>query len=99
MEVHRLGVDDRQDDSGADSAVRADRAEDMNRAMPIVAHHRRTRADRCPDIFDRAFLPDPGFVLEPHLDRLTGRSCRQGVTAQAAEFFLKSSCATASFFG
>jgi len=41
MVVHRLGVDEGHDDRGADAAGRADRTEDMNRAMPIIAHHRR----------------------------------------------------------
>lgn len=39
--VHRLGVDRRHDDRGPDASGWADRAEDMNGAMPIIAYHRR----------------------------------------------------------
>jgi hypothetical protein len=49
----------------------------------------------------RAFLPHAGFVAEPYFDRFAGggRARQQRVLDQAGEFFLKSSCAAASFFG
>jgi hypothetical protein len=97
--VHRLGVDDGHDDCRTDAAGRADRAEDVNRAMSVIAHHWRARADRRPDIFDRPLLSDPGFILKPHLDVFAGRRGRQSFLAQVVEVFLKASCAAASFCG
>jgi hypothetical protein len=44
-------------------------------------------------------LVDPGFVLEPDLDRLAGGCGRQDVGDQIGEVFLNASCAAASFFG
>ena len=99
MLIHRLDVHPRHDDRCTDATCRANRAEDVNRIMAIVAHHRRARSDRCPDIFNRTFLADPGFVLEPDFNRLAGHPGRQNIQAQAREVFLKAACAARSFFG
>ena len=39
--VHRRGVDRRHDDRGPDASGWADRAEETNGVMPIIAYHRR----------------------------------------------------------
>ncbi|OYV86580.1 MAG: hypothetical protein B7Z73_11520 [Planctomycetia bacterium 21-64-5] len=52
MLVHRFGVDAWHDDGSADATRRTDGAEDVNGIVPVVAHHRRTRADRRPNRFD-----------------------------------------------
>jgi hypothetical protein len=87
MFVHGLDIDGGHDDGGADAAGRADRAEQMDGVMTVVAHHRRARADRCPDIGDRALLADPGFILKPYLDRLAGGRSRQCLAYQGSEVF------------
>ena len=37
--------------------------------MPIIAHHQRSRTDRCPDIAVRSLLADRCLVLEPDFYR------------------------------
>jgi hypothetical protein len=32
--------------------------------MPVVAHHRKARTDRCPDTFQASLMARPGVVLE-----------------------------------
>jgi len=59
-EAERLGVQ-LQDGHGA---------EQVGGRMAVVAHHGWTRTDRCPNVFQPAFLADPCFVLEPDLNRL-----------------------------
>src|ERR1700726_2442716 len=99
MLVHGLGIDGGHDDGGTDAAGRADRAEQMHGVMPIVAHHQRPRANRCPDIGVSSLLADPGFILEPNLYGRAGDRRGERVPHQAVEVFLKASCASASFFG
>jgi hypothetical protein len=70
---HGFGVDRRHDDGGADASLGTDGAEQVHRIMAVVAHHRRARADRSPDIGMPAFLTHSGLILEPHLDRLARR--------------------------
>lgn len=77
MLAHRLAVDRRHDDGRAHPSRGADGAKQVHAVVAIVAHHRRARADRCPDIGVPALLPHPGLVLEPHLDRLAGGCLRQ----------------------
>ena len=60
---HCFGIDARHDDRGADLARMADGAEQICRVMAVVAHHGWTRTDRCPNVFQAAFLADPCFVL------------------------------------
>jgi len=42
VEVHALGIGGRRDHRRADSARRADRAEDIGRVMAVIADHGRT---------------------------------------------------------
>src|SRR5271165_1601802 len=99
MLVHRFSVHGRHDDGSANAAGWADGAEDVNGIVPVAAHHRRARADRRPDGFDGAFLPDPGFIREPYLKRLALSRSWQSFYCQAAKFFLNSSCAAKSCLG
>ena len=69
QDVHRLGRGPRQDDSDAGIAVRADGAEEVGRLETMVANRPGTGAGRRPAPGQRAFLTDPGLVLEPDLQR------------------------------
>jgi len=89
MFTHCFAVGRWHDDCRTHRARRANRAEQIDRVMPVIPHHRRTRADRCPNIFEAAFLADPGFVLEPNLDRFSGCRGGQGLFYKVGEFFLK----------
>jgi hypothetical protein len=46
----------------------------MGGVVAIIPHHQRPRANLSPDIGMPAFLPDPGFILEPDLNRLAGEA-------------------------
>src|SRR5580658_2458913 len=97
--VHRFGVDRRHYDGGTDGALGTNGTEEVDGVMAVVAHHRRARTDRCPDIGVSSLLTDSGLILEPDLDRLAGGGLRQGLGDQAAKVFLKAACAAGSFLG
>src|SRR5580658_947461 len=97
--IHRLSIDTGHDDCCTNCPCVADRAEKVDGVMAVVAHHRGTRADRCPDILQRPLLPHSSFILKPHLDRFASGRSRQRLSYQAGEVFLKVSWAAASFFG
>jgi hypothetical protein len=101
MLAHGFAVDRRHDDRGANCASRAQRAEQVCGVAAIVPYRPWTRADRRPNIFQCSLLPDPGFILEPDLDRPPGGggAAEQGVLYQAGKFFLKATSASGSFFG
>src|ERR1700674_3345673 len=67
--------------------------------MSVIAYHQRARADRSPNISQRALLTHAGFILEPDLDRRTRGGAKKCVLHQASEVFLKVSWAARSVFG
>jgi hypothetical protein len=67
--------------------------------MAVIPHRPRARANGRPDILQCSFLPDPGFILKPDLDRFTRRRGGQCFLYQAGEVFLKATSASRSFFG
>ncbi len=99
VQVHAFHVGGWRDDRRADTACRTDRAKDVGGVVAVVAQHRRTQTDRRPDITERAFLPDPGLILEPDLHRRGRGAAVQGLLQAGTEVFLKASCAAASFLG
>ncbi len=99
MDAHCLAADPRHDDGGADGPLRADRAEQIGRVMPVVANRRRAGAAQPPDVGQRALLADFGFILKPNLDLFARRCRRQDLGYTGGEVFLKAACASASFFG
>jgi hypothetical protein len=99
VHAHDFATDPRHHHSRADSSFRANRSEQPGRVVPIVAHHRRTRASFGPDVAQRSLLADTGFVLEPYLDRLASRVQRQRLGYKRGEVFLKASCASRSRLG
>jgi hypothetical protein len=96
---HRFAVDRRHDDGGADAALRADGTEQVDGVMAVVAHRRRSRTARRPDIGQGALLANAGLVGKPDLERFAGRCGRDRRGDQAGEIFLKMSYAAASVFG
>ncbi len=99
MDCHGLAADPGHDNCGADGAIRTDRAEDVGGVVTVVAHRRRSGATRRPQIRQGALLADPGFILEPDLDRFSSRLRRQDLGYLGSEVFLKAACASASFLG
>ena len=96
---HRLATNRRHDDGSANAALGTHRAEDISRVMVVIANRRRSRATSRPDIGQRAFLTDTGFIAKPDLQRLAGGRGGHHLGQQAGESRLNASCAAASFFG
>ena len=99
MLVHGSGVGGRHDDGGADAALGADRAKQVDGGMAVVAHHERSRPHRGPDVGVSALLADPGLVLEPDLYGRGGGAGEQRFSDQIGKVFLNVSWAAASVFG
>ena len=99
MQAHCLGIDAARHQSGTDPAFCADRAEQPDRPMALVAQPRWSGAAPGPYVGKRSFLPDPCFILKPHLDRLVFGAGRQQRVQVRRETFLKSSCARGACLG
>ena len=63
MQIGAFRVGCRSDDRCPYRAGWTDGTKDIGGVVTVIAHHRRTRTNGCPDIAERAFLPDPGFVF------------------------------------
>ncbi len=99
MQIGAFRVGCRGDDRRTHCAGRADGTEDVGGVVAVIPHHRRTRTNGRPDIAERAFLPDPGFVLKPYLDGCSGSTGAKCFLQSRTEVFLKASCAARSFLG
>ena len=67
VQVHGLRVAARQDETGALTLSRADRAEDVGRGRALVLRRARSRAALGPTTGDLVFLADTRLVGEPDL--------------------------------
>ena len=76
-----------QDEGGALGRGRADGAEDIGRAGPLVAWSCGPRPATRPAAGDLVLLPDPGFVLEPDFYRLAGGITRRNLRHIHGEVF------------
>ena len=70
VEIHHLGVGERQHQRGPDAAGRADRTEDIGPIVALIAGGRGPRAALGPDPGQGSLLADAGLVLPPELKRL-----------------------------
>src|SRR5271166_3572747 len=99
MQIHRLGVGIRQDQSRADIATRTDGAENVGPFAALIARRGRTAAAFGPNAGQRALLPNPSFILPPEFDRLVARMLGDCGFDQIGEVFLCASCAAGSCCG
>ncbi len=67
MKLHGFGVAERENESGASSAFRANRAEQIGRLRALIMRGAGTRALPGPTIGELVLLADPHLVLEPDL--------------------------------
>ncbi len=65
MQVHRLGVDERQHEGGADPPGGTDGAEQIGPAVTLIARCARAATLVRPDVGQAALLSDPGLILPP----------------------------------
>jgi len=84
VQVHRLAVGHRQDQSHSGIARGADCSEQISPIVALVAGCARSAAALGPNPSQCALLADPGFILPPKLDRLTARVRRDDL---AGKFF------------
>ena len=71
--LHGAGVASGQDQGGAGTSCRTDRAEDVGRLGTLVMRRPRSRSPARPAPGDLVLLADPGLVLEPQLYGRAGR--------------------------
>jgi len=106
MFVHGLGAGVGRDHGGAHAAVGAEGAEDLGGDAPDVARHRRTEADRGPDV-GAAAVParasslgsSPRAGLEPDFHRARGGRPTERRVDQGGEVFLKAAPASGLSWG
>ena len=99
MQVHGLGVDLRQHESGGFLGLGAGGSEEVGRLVALIAGLPRPAAAARPLSGQLALLADPGFVLEPDLDPLPRRFLADGGNDQLGQFFLNSACASGADLG
>lgn len=93
VQTHRGSVAKWQDETGAGSLCRADRAEDIGRARALIVRRRRPRSTPGPSSGDLVLLADPGFVLKPYLYGLARRVLLGDLLQAGGEVFLNASTA------
>lgn len=97
MQVHGIGVAERQDEPCTLAVRGADRAEDIGRGGPLVMRRRRTRSTAGPTARDLVLLPYPCLVLEPYLYGGPFREARADLFQLGGKApFLKASSASVS---
>ena len=94
MQLHRLGVAERQDKTGRLAERGADGAEDIGRGGSLIFQGKRARPAFGPAPSDLVLLADAGFVLEPQLEGLAAG--RGDVRQEVGDFFLKAATAASS---
>jgi hypothetical protein len=97
MQGHRGGVAAWQDEAGGGSLGRADGAEDVGRAGPLIVRRRRPRPAPRPSPGDLVLLADPGLVPKPDFYRLAGRVALSDLVEARGEVFLNAARASASW--
>src|ERR1700759_341274 len=95
MQVHGVGVAERQDQPRRLALLRADRTEDVGGFGALIVRRRRARSSFRPSPRDLVLLPDPGLVLEPNLYRCVAREARFDLVQLGSKApFLKASIAS-----
>lgn len=97
VQVHGVGVAERQDQAGRLAFLRADCTEDVGRFVALIVRRRRACPLSRPSSRDLVFLPDPGLVLEPDFYRRVAREGRSDLVQLGGKApFLKASIASGS---
>src|SRR5215207_3533089 len=99
VQVHHVGVGERQHERGASAAGWADRAEQVGPGIALVPRRRRPGAALGPHPGQRALLADAGLVLPPEFQRLAAGALRQRRVYEGGEVALKDAWAAASWPG
>lgn len=85
VQVHGVGVAERQDQAGRFALLRADRTEDVGGFGALIVRRRRARSPFRPSPRDLVLLSDPGLVLEPNLYRRAAREGALTLSSSAAK--------------
>src|SRR3990167_10184692 len=97
--LHGFGVGVRHDEGDPGIAARTDRAEQIGIFVALVLRLARPGSLLGPLIDETVLLPDPHFVLEPHLDHRYRRQLFQRLGHDGGEVFLNAAIACASWAG
>ena len=96
MKLHGFGVAGGQHESGAGSALRAYRAEQIGRLSALIVTGARAGTFPGPAIGEFVLLADPHLILEPHLYRGAGRKVGADFRHADCEVFLNAAMASVS---
>ena len=97
VQVHRLGVAGRQDQSRALAILRADGAEDVGGGGALITRSAGTGAALGPSAGDLVLLADPSLICEPYFYLVdVDRPFARDFVQMRGEVFLKSSIAPAA---
>ncbi len=94
VQAHRVRVAEWQDETGARSLGRADRAENVGRARPLIMRRRRPGSAPGPSPGDLVLLADPRLVLKPDFYGLARRVLLDDFLQRGGEVFLNASTAS-----
>jgi hypothetical protein len=97
VQVHRVGIAERQDKAGGLAFLWADRSEDVGRSGALIVRCRGSRSALGPSPRDLVLLPDTGLVLEPDFYRRAAWEGRFDLVQLGSKApFLKASIASGS---
>ena len=91
MQLHHVGARVGQGESRSDTASRTDRAERIGVVVSLVSRLCGPRSAPGPLANEAVLLADPGFVLEPYLDRRRLGQTVEMSLQRAGEIFLNAS--------
>ncbi len=96
MQVHGVGVGERQHECRSGVALRAHGAEQIGRLVALICRQARSCALPGPNAGAAILLANSGFILKPQFDRRVGRSAAQVGSEGLGEVFLNASMIWAS---
>ncbi len=99
MELHRLGIGERERQSGTDAARGTDRAEEIRALVSLIGGLARPCSGPGPLPDQTVLLPDARFVLEPEFYRRRRQQAFQMMAQRARKAFLKASTIGSSCLG
>src|SRR5215831_9586740 len=97
--AHRRSVGIRHDDGGTGVTARANSTEQIGILIALIFWLPRTCALLGPLVDERVLLPNPHFILKPHLDRGSQRKSTHGLQHAGWKTFFGSSWIRVGKFG
>jgi len=99
MELHRLGVGERQRERRPDASGGTNGAEEIGALIALIGRLAGPRSSPGPLPHEAVLLADAGFILEPDLERRRRRQAVEMGAQRAREVFLNASTIRSSWAG